>query len=72
MSRPPAIQIPKPENSLNKAARKVRGRSNSIVKVEQVGDRTQEELLDQSTYPNINANWVNSKGMCRTRLGTLN
>ncbi|TFK66556.1 Orm1 type endoplasmic reticulum protein [Pluteus cervinus] len=36
-----------------------RKRSGSLVKVEQVGDRVEE---DRSAYPNINANWVNAKG----------
>lgn len=40
---------------------KGRRRSGSIVKVEEVGGRT-EELLDRSAYLNINANWVNAKG----------
>ncbi|KAG7447528.1 Orm1 type endoplasmic reticulum protein [Guyanagaster necrorhizus] len=39
-----------------------RGRSGSIVKVEQVGDRSAEDALDQSLFVNINANWVNAKG----------
>lgn len=39
-----------------------RARSNSLIKVEEVGKRTQEEVLDQSVYANINAEWVNSKG----------
>ena len=38
-----------------------RGRSNSIVKVEHVGDRV-EEVLDRNVYMNINADWVNAKG----------
>ncbi|KAK0243204.1 ORMDL family-domain-containing protein [Armillaria nabsnona] len=41
---------------------RVRGRSGSIVKVEQVGDRSAEDALDQSLFVNINANWVNAKG----------
>lgn len=39
-----------------------RGRSGSIVKVESVGDRSVEEMLDRSVYVNINADWVNAKG----------
>jgi hypothetical protein len=39
-----------------------RGRSNSIVKVEEVGNRSTEEVLDRSAYVNINADWVNAKG----------
>jgi len=30
--------------------------------VEEVGGRSQEEVLDQSAYANINAEWVNRKG----------
>ena len=39
-----------------------RGRSGSIVKMEEVGDHSTEETLDQSAYVNINASWVNAKG----------
>ena len=41
---------------------KLRARSNSIVKVEEVGE-SQEEVLDQNLYANVNADWVNRKGM---------
>ncbi|EIW76294.1 Orm1 type endoplasmic reticulum protein, partial [Coniophora puteana RWD-64-598 SS2] len=47
--------IPPPPNL------KGRQRRGSIVKVEEVGGRT-EELLDRNAYVNINANWVNAKG----------
>jgi hypothetical protein len=40
----------------------MRRRSNSIVKVEEVGDRSVEEVLDRSAFVNINADWVNAKG----------
>ncbi|KAF6762012.1 ORMDL family-domain-containing protein [Ephemerocybe angulata] len=40
---------------------RARGRSNSIVKVEHVGDRV-EEVLDRNAYINRNADWVNAKG----------
>lgn len=59
MSRPTpkllhlTVQVP--------AGIKGRRRSGSIVKVEEVGGRT-EQLLDRSAYLNINANWVNAKG----------
>jgi hypothetical protein len=43
-----------------------RGRSNSIVKVEQIGDRSVEEVLDRNVYVNINADWVNAKGTAWT------
>ncbi|TDL29672.1 Orm1 type endoplasmic reticulum protein [Rickenella mellea] len=39
-----------------------RGRSGSLIKVEEVGTQSQEEVLDQSAYVNINAEWVNRKG----------
>ncbi|KAL7282663.1 Orm1 type endoplasmic reticulum protein [Trametes coccinea BRFM310] len=39
-----------------------RERSSSIVKVEKVGEESQEETLDQSMYDNVNAEWVNRKG----------
>ncbi|KAJ4496849.1 Orm1 type endoplasmic reticulum protein [Lentinula lateritia] len=40
---------------------KSRGRSGSLLKVEHVGRSTVEDL-DQNTYVNNNANWVNAKG----------
>ncbi|KAI9000678.1 Orm1 type endoplasmic reticulum protein [Trametes punicea] len=39
-----------------------RERSSSIVKVEKIGEESQEEALDQSVYDNVNAEWVNRKG----------
>ncbi|KAH6914766.1 ORMDL family-domain-containing protein [Coprinopsis sp. MPI-PUGE-AT-0042] len=39
-----------------------RGRSNSIVKVEHIEDRSVEEIQDRNVYVNINADWVNAKG----------
>ncbi|KAI0080823.1 Orm1 type endoplasmic reticulum protein [Panus rudis PR-1116 ss-1] len=39
-----------------------RARSSSLVKVETVGQNSQEEDLDQSVYDNVNAEWVNRKG----------
>jgi hypothetical protein len=41
---------------------KSRGRSNSIVKVEHIEDRSVEETQDRNVYVNINADWVNAKG----------
>ena len=32
------------------------------VKVEKVGDENQADVLDQSVYDNLNAEWVNRKG----------
>lgn len=57
----PALNISPPQRVFRTI--KTRGRSGSIVKVEQVGDRSTEEALDRSAYVNINANWVNAKGV---------
>ncbi|KAK1223309.1 sphingolipid homeostasis protein orm1 [Marasmius sp. AFHP31] len=40
---------------------RTRGRSGSLVKVEKVGGRSLE-VVDQNTYSNYNASWVNAKG----------
>ena len=45
-----------------------RGRSNSMVKVEEVGNRSTEEATDRSAYVNINADWVNAKGSLPPRI----
>ena len=37
-------------------------RGGSLVKVEKVGDRSVEEIIDRDVYVNINADWVNAKG----------
>ncbi|KAJ7068756.1 Orm1 type endoplasmic reticulum protein [Mycena amicta] len=60
-ARPTAISLP-PIDIRHSAPFRSRPRSASIVKVEQVGDGSLEEVLDQSGYVNINANWVNAKG----------
>lgn len=39
-----------------------RARSSSIVKVESVGQDSQEQDTDQGVYGNVNAEWVNRKG----------
>ncbi|KAH9938021.1 Orm1 type endoplasmic reticulum protein [Fomitopsis serialis] len=39
-----------------------RTRSSSLVKVEQVGDNSQEDALDSAVYENVNVEWVNRKG----------
>ncbi|KAI0797019.1 ORMDL family-domain-containing protein [Abortiporus biennis] len=39
-----------------------RNRSSSLLKVETVGENSNEEDLDQSVYENVNAEWVNRKG----------
>ncbi len=44
-----------------------RERSSSIVKIEKVGEESQEEALDQGVYDNLNAEWVNRKGMSQLR-----
>lgn len=62
MSRHPTIKLPPLNLTVNTTPMRGRGRSGSLVKVEHVGDRTLEETLDQSSYSNINANWVNAKG----------
>ena len=43
------------------SAPRSRGRSGSLV-LKEVGNKSQEEVLDRSAYVNINANWVNVKG----------
>ena len=55
---PPALDLNNP-TKLQKP--RSRARSNSIVKVEHIGDRV-EEVLDRTVYMNINADWVNAKG----------
>ena len=65
----PALNILPPTKKFS--AVKTRGRSGSIVKVEQVGDRSTEEALDRSAYVNINADWVNAKGVYRPILTSL-
>jgi len=66
MNRPTSVQLPSLSTGLattqHTGTMKSRGRSGSIVKVEEVGDNTLEEVLDRNAYVNINANWVNAKG----------
>ncbi|KAJ6515413.1 Orm1 type endoplasmic reticulum protein [Mycena sanguinolenta] len=62
MNRPTAIQLPALGIDVANAPLRTRPRSGSIVKVEQVGDGSVEEVLDRSAYVNINADWVNAKG----------
>lgn len=38
-----------------------RARSGSLVTVEKM-DSTNDQVLDQEVYPNVNADWVNLKG----------
>lgn len=66
MSRSTTIKLPTlniPSSPEGLPTVKTRGRSGSIVKVEQVGDLSTEEALDRSAYVNINADWVNAKGV---------
>jgi hypothetical protein len=62
----PALDISPPNHSSasSKSRSKGRGRSGSLLKVEleKVGSSTVEDVLDQNTYMNNNANWVNAKG----------
>ncbi|XP_006456759.1 hypothetical protein AGABI2DRAFT_78399 [Agaricus bisporus var. bisporus H97] len=57
MNALPAIHVPPHARPL-----KARPRSGSIVKVEEVRDRSIEDALDRNAYLNINADWVNAKG----------
>lgn len=63
MSRPTTIKLPALDLTAAKVASPLRGRgrSGSIVKVEEVSDRFVDNL-DRGAYVNINANWVNAKG----------
>ncbi|KAA1473390.1 Orm1 type endoplasmic reticulum protein [Dentipellis sp. KUC8613] len=59
---PPNIKLPALSiHTSNGGSHTRRGRSGSLLKVETV-DSSQEEVLDQSAYANINAEWVNRKG----------
>ncbi|KAJ6458660.1 Orm1 type endoplasmic reticulum protein [Mycena vitilis] len=68
MNRPTTIKLPalgidvSSASSASPSPLRPRARSGSIVKVEQVGDSSVEEVLDRSAYVNINADWVNAKG----------
>jgi hypothetical protein len=67
MNRTTTIKLPALDISLSAnptTSLRGRGRSSSIVKVEEVGNRSVEEVLDRSTYVNANADWVNAKGVC--------
>ena len=58
----PAVTIETSSSSSQLKVRVGRQRSSSLVKVETVGEDSQEEGLDQSVYDNVNAEWVNRKG----------
>jgi len=51
-----------PEKSTTQIKQRQRTRSGSLLKVEQVGEASAEQDLDQNIYVNINADWVNMKG----------
>ena len=51
-----------PEKSTTRTKHRPRTRSGSLLKVEQVGEGSAEQDLDQNLYVNINADWVNMKG----------
>ena len=61
----PSLSVPTLTIETSSSELKVRvgrTRSSSIVKVETVGEDSQEEGLDQNLYDNVNAEWVNRKG----------
>lgn len=61
----PTLNIPHLSIETSPSELKVRvgrARSSSIVKIETVGEDSQEEGLDQGVYDNLNAEWVNRKG----------
>lgn len=70
MSRPIPPPLANFDLTMRSTSRR-RDRSGSIVKVEQVGDRSAEEFLDRSAYVNINANWVNVKGYLYSSLTSI-
>ena len=51
-----------PEKTTTETKHRQRTRSGSLLKVEQVGEGSAEQDLDQNLYVNINADWVNMKG----------
>lgn len=58
----PTVTIETSPSASELKVRVGRARSSSLVKVETVGEDSQEEGLDQSVYGNVNAEWVNRKG----------
>lgn len=50
-----------PQRHAGSSGKGRRQRSNSIMKVEEVGEG-QDQVLDQSVYANMNVEWVNRKG----------
>lgn len=58
----PQLGFPSIDSSAGLTVRVGRQRSSSLVKVEQIGENSQEEALDENVYDNVNAEWVNRKG----------
>lgn len=59
------MDVPPPSlsgKSATQTKQRTRTRSGSLLKVEQVGEGSAEQDLDQNLYVNINADWVNMKG----------
>lgn len=54
---------PRKSSSPGLSVRTGRERSSSIVKVEKVGEQSQADALDLGVYENLNAEWVNRKGV---------
>jgi hypothetical protein len=66
--RPPPIEISTSPRLEQRQNMKTRQRSGSLVKVEEVGARSADEILDQSAYVNYNVEWVDQKGLSITGL----
>jgi len=66
MNRPAAVKLPTLDFSSSRFPKNQKdgARGPSLVKVEQIGNRSVEEVIDRDVYLNINADWVNAKG-CR-------
>lgn len=60
-----------PEQTGEQTKQRTRTRSGSLLKVEQVGEGSAEQDLDQNLYVNINADWVNMKGEHDSRSRSL-
>jgi hypothetical protein len=66
-ARPPTLAFSSTRTGLASGTR-----GGSLVKVEEVGDRSVEEVIDRDVYVNINANWVNAKGYASSTLNVGN
>ena len=64
LSSPP-LGFPIIDTSSGLTVRVGRQRSSSLLKVEKLGENSQEEDLDENVYDNVNAEWVNRKGEAR-------